>query len=178
MTGYLRVRRSDWCHYRNTLKQQGTRQSQQRCWHISAMQPEPAGVREKARHQTTLKYLTRGGKKKLSSSNRGSANMRRFMVCSLNVSQEEAAKLKSKRPKNKRSKWISEEHGGISHASLRLFSSESNNSLLFICSHFNWKIEVQLLLSSCSHHGQAHMKALLHFILMKITGCKIKTIKI
>lgn len=130
--------RSAWCNYRNTLKQHGARQSRRRCWHISAKQAEPAGVRENARHQTTVKYWTRGGKKneikKIKNSSAAAAAATRGVriwedlcsVPSLNVSQEETAKLggKSKRPKNKRSKWASEEQGGSAHARLRLFSSE------------------------------------------------------
>lgn len=95
------MQRCAWCNYQNTLKQHGARQSQQRCWHISARQAGPAGVPGKACHQTTLKYWMRWGK--LGSS----ANMRRFMVCSFSdcftgrIQQTRREEQKAKKQENK-----------------------------------------------------------------------------
>lgn len=96
----LWMQHSAWCNYWNTLKQHDARQSQQRCWHISARQAGPAGVGEKARHRT------QGGGGGSAAALGALIWKDLWSVSSLNVSQEETTKSggKSKRPKNKRSK--------------------------------------------------------------------------
>lgn len=135
------MQRSAWCNYQNTLKQHGARQSQQRCWHISARQAGPAGVRGKACHQTTLKYWMRW--EKLGSS-AGSTNMRRFMVCSSSdcftgrIQQTRREEQEAKKQENKvnfrRRTWRFLKQN---HISLSLFSFKLPRiNFFFICYDF------------------------------------------
>lgn len=147
------MQRSAWCNYQNTLKQHGARQSQRRCWHISARQAGPAGVRGKACHQTTLKYWMRW--EKLGSS-AGSANMRRFMVCSFSdcfpgrVQQTRREEQEAKKQENKVNfRRTTRRFLKQNHISLSLFSFKLPRINFFFVRYdfasFNWRIYIELM---------------------------------
>lgn len=108
LTGYLRMQHSARCNYRNTLKQRDARQSQQR---LLAHRGKAGRVGRSAGEST-------GGS---SAAARGVLTWEcLWSAPSLIISQEENTKLKSKRPKNKKSKWSPEEQDGNGHAGLFL----------------------------------------------------------